>query len=411
MASPHQTLTAAQARQLALKAQKLWHTPSASPTADSVHTLTRHLGAVQLDTISVLARSHELVAFARLGALPKTEVEAGYWHRPGTPATHFEYWSHAASILPIESWPLFSFRRQDYRDRGLRWHEVDTKTLKNVKAQLKANGPMTTSDLGGGRKDAYWWNWSDVKVGVEFLLDIGEVAVTARDKWRRVYDLAERVVPAEHFSDAPINDGMKQLLRMSMQTLGVGTKSDIFDVHRFKSPNAKNPTQAAHRAWLELIESDEVVTCQVAGSDELQYALRDDLELLDRSRPQRSLLLSPFDSLVWHRPRLERLFGMEYRIEAYTPEAKRIYGYFAMPVLAGDKIIARVDPGRERKTFIAKTVTFETTKPTENDIASVAEAIAEAARWVGSEAIEIRNVVPKSAAAPLRQLAKGFAFK
>ncbi len=406
MASTHQSLTLAQARQLAVKAQNLWERPSRAPSRESIHALTRQLGAVQLDTISVLARSHELVAFARLGAMPKSQVESGYWHLPGTEATHFEYWSHAASILPIESWPLFSFRRQAYRERGLRWHEVDAKVLKKVKDQLRANGPMTTTDLGGGRKDAYWWNWSDVKVGVEYLLDIGEVAVTARDKWRRVYDLSERVIPSEYLRDEPADSAIAQLLRASLATLGVGTKSDVFDVHRFKTTN-----KVAQSAWKSLIESDEVIALTVAGSDEVQYALASDLEGLDRTKPRRTVLLSPFDSLVWHRPRLQRLFDMEYRIEAYTPEAKRYYGYFAMPVLAGDKIIARVDPGREKSTFIAKTTVFESSKPTAAEINSVATALAEAATWVGSNAIEVRNVVPKSAAAGLRQLAKGFAAK
>ena len=133
VASHSASITQAQARQLALKAQKLWSRPQPRKHGNSIHALTRDLGAVQLDTISVLARSHELVAYARLGSMPKSEVDNGYWHALGTPATHFEYWSHAASILPIENWPLFSFRRQHYRQRGVRWHDVDAKTLRSVK--------------------------------------------------------------------------------------------------------------------------------------------------------------------------------------------------------------------------------------------------------------------------------------
>lgn len=406
MASSSHTLSSAQARQLALKAQNLWAAQNSAPRQETVHTLTRHLGAVQLDTISVLARSHELVAFARLGGMNRAELEAGYWHRPGTPATHFEYWSHAACILPIESWPLFEFRRAAYRDRGWRWHEVDHKVVTKVKKLLRDNGPMTTSDLGGGRKDAYWWNWSDVKVGVEFLLDVGEVAVTSRDKWRRVYDLTERVVPEEFRQEVDLETAQQQLLLQSLGTLGFGTKSDILDIHRLK------PTAPLTKmAWANILDSDEVVEVSVQGSEEVHYALRTHLEQLDRSRPQRRVLLSPFDSLVWYRPRLERLFNMEYRIEAYTPGAQRRYGYFAMPVLVGDSLVARVDPGRTGKTFVAKKVTFESSKPTESHVKGVFDALVEATSWVGSTAIEIGDVVPAGAAKQLRQLARGFAVK
>lgn len=401
MASPHESLTPAQARQLALKAQKLWGKPPHKVGPEPIHTLTRDLGAVQLDTISVLARSHELVAYARLGQIPKADVERGYWHAADSLATHFEYWSHAASIVPIEYWPLFSFRRRAYRDRGLRWHEVDTKTIKQVKKRLAAEGPMTTSDLGGGRKDSYWWNWSDVKVAVEFLLDIGEVAVTRRDKWRRVYDLAERVVPEAHFSDATSHDAISSLLRLSLETLGVGTKSDVLDVHRLK---ANNPLVA--KAWKQFLEVGEVVPVTIAGSSEPQFALSSRLETLDRTRPQRAVMLSPFDSLVWHRPRLLRLFNMDYRIEAYTPQAQRVFGYFAMPVLVGDAIVARVDPARQSSTFVANKVTFQSSDPTETHISGVASAIREAASWVGATDIHISEVVPQRCARRLRQLAK-----
>lgn len=401
MASPSASLTPAQARQIALKAQKLWSKPQPHKDGNPLHALTRDLGAVQLDTISVLARSHELVAFARLGAIPKADVETGYWHSPGSPATHFEYWSHAASILPIEYWPLFSFRRQHYRHLGVRWHDVDKKAVRRVKAQLTADGPMTTSDLGGGRKDAYWWNWSDVKVAVEFLLDIGEVAVTRRDKWRRVYDVAERAIPETNFNDAEPIDAVRQLLRLSLETLGVGTKSDILDVHRLK-PN--NPLVV--RAWNEFIEQADVQPVTVTKFEEPHFALTHTLETLNRSKAQRAVLLSPFDSLVWHRPRLSRLFDMDYRIEAYTPQAQRTFGYFAMPVLVGDRIVARVDPARKGSTFIANKVTFQSPTPSETDILGVATALVEAAAWVGSTTISVSDVVPARCASALRQLAK-----
>ena len=157
--------------------------------------MLQRLGAVQLDTISVLARSHELVAYARLGPLPRQTIERAYWH-PRKPAT-FEYWAHAACILPLQQWPSFAIRRRAFRARGLRWHEVPEQACAEVLARLRAEGPLTATQLGGAKSGGEWWDWSDVKIAVEWLLDIGEVVCVRRTGWRRVYDLPERVVPAE----------------------------------------------------------------------------------------------------------------------------------------------------------------------------------------------------------------------
>ncbi|MBO0827865.1 MAG: winged helix DNA-binding domain-containing protein, partial [Streptosporangiales bacterium] len=162
--------------------------------------MLRRLGAVQLDTISVLARSHELVPYARLGAIGRRRVERAYWSSP--PST-FEYWSHAACILPLEDWPHYAFRRRARRRRGRRWHQVHQRTVTEVLARLRADGPLTASDLGGAKKGGPWWDWSDVKIAVEWLLDIGEAVCVERQGWRRIYELAERAVPAEVFFDEP----------------------------------------------------------------------------------------------------------------------------------------------------------------------------------------------------------------
>src|SRR6266568_647707 len=152
--------------------------------------MLRRIGAVQLDTISVLARSHELVAYARLGPVPRDRIERAYWH-PGAP-TAFEYWSHAACVLPIEEWPYYAFRRRAIRSRGLRWHTVPERACAEVVARLRGEGPLTATQLGGAKGGGPWWDWSETKIAVEWLLDVGDVICVRREGWRRVYDLPER---------------------------------------------------------------------------------------------------------------------------------------------------------------------------------------------------------------------------
>lgn len=361
--------------------------PDPSRQAADVRAMLDRLGAVQLDTISVLARSHELVAYARLGAVLRSAVEDAYW----AGGTAFEYWSHAACILPMRAWPAFAFRRRHYRAKGERWHGVPKADLDAIVRQVRDEGPVTASDLGGAKRGGAWWDWSDAKVGLEWLLDIGELAVTRRVGWRRTYDLAERVIPAPDFHDDLDDDACLALLvREGARTVGIGTAADIADVHRL--PRAA-VGRYADRAGL--------VPVRVPGWPR-SWASPEALAWLgtpSRDR-HRTTLLSPFDSLIWHRDRVERLFGMRHRIEAYVPEAERVHGYFAMPVLHRGALVARVDPKREGDALRARRVTFEARD--EDAIAGTAAALREAATWVGCERVAVGTVVPRAAGAALR---------
>jgi uncharacterized protein YcaQ len=356
---------------------------------DLIHVMLRHLGAVQLDTISVLARSHELIPYARFGAIGRANVEDSYWES----GLSFEYWSHAACILPMESWPLFEFRRRFYRDRGIRWHEVPESAVRDVTARLRGEGPLTTAHIGGAKRGGEWWDWSESKVAIEWLLDIGEVVVSRRIGWRREYDLAERVVPVELMSAEPDDAAcVVALVADSARTLGVGTAADVADVHRLKTADVR---RHAIDAGLTPVE--------VEGWGEAAWADPGALAWLgSRSRARhRTTLLSPFDSLVWHRPRTERIFGLEHRLEAYTPAHKRVHGYFAMPVLHQGRLVARVDPKREKDGLHARRVTFESTS--QESVRGTARAIREAASWVGADRVVVGEVVPASAGAALRR--------
>ncbi|MGW5399038.1 winged helix-turn-helix domain-containing protein [Streptomyces sp. NPDC003952] len=383
---PVLSLTADEARRIALRAQGFLGAPD---RRGGVRGVLRHLGAVQLDTISVLARSHELIPYARLGAVGRSAVEASYW----TENHAFEYWSHAACILPIEEWPHFAFRRRERKARGHRWHVLADKdrSTKTVLDRLAAEGPLTSTELGGAKNGGEWFEWSETKIAVEWLLDIGEVVCTERRGWKRVYDLPERAVPS-----ALLHDGLddreckRRLVALAGQSLGVGTRSDIADYHRLKNQD-----------FDAVVEDAGLVPVEVEGWGKPAWADPSALSPLPRGR-HRTTLLSPFDSLVWERPRTERIFGFTHRLEAYVPKPQRIHGYFAMPLLAGGRLQGRVDPAREGTTLVARQLSLTTPKAAR----PMAEALQEAATWVGCDTVRIdRATSPAEAAAVTAELA------
>ncbi|MFF6777897.1 winged helix-turn-helix domain-containing protein [Streptomyces sp. NPDC012637] len=367
---PAAELSADEARRIALRAQGFLGAPDRRA---GVRGVLRHLGQVQLDTISVLARSHELIPYARLGAVGRRTVEDAYW----TDGHAFEYWSHAACILPVEEWPHFAFRRRAYRDRPHWSHELSDGAYEAVIAQLRAEGPQTATELGGAKNKGEWWDWSDSKIAVERALMYGEVVVTERRGWKRVYDLAERAIP-----DALLHDDMddteclRRLVRQAGEALGVGTRADIADYHRIKG-----------EAFDAVVTDSGLVPVTVAGWGKPAWADPAALATEPRGR-HRTTLLSPFDSLIWERPRTERIFGFTHRLEAYVPKPKRVYGYFAMPVLAGGRLVGRVDPARDGRTLVARQVTLDGPKA----VPAVAQALREAAEWVGCDAVAVERV-------------------
>jgi hypothetical protein len=374
-------LSAPEARRAALRAQGLLGAPD---RRGGVAALLERLGAVQLDTISVLARSHELVAYARLGPVGRDAVERAYW----SDGRAFEYWAHAACVLPVEHWPLFSFRRRRFRARGQRWHQVPEGVGEKVVERLLLAGPMTATELGGAKRGGDWWDWSEVKVAVEWLLDIGEVVCTTRRGWRRVYDLPERALPPSVLAAAELTDVdcLSALAEISGRALGVATVGDLADFHRL--------TRAEVAA---VLEDTSLVEVRVAGWREPAWAHPTALAALAKRGRHRTALLSPFDSLVWDRRRTQRMFGFEHRLEAYVPAPRRVHGYFAMPLLAGDRLAGRVDPGRDGSTLVAKQLTV-----TPRALDAMADALREAATWVGCDHVIVREVNPPELTAPLR---------
>ena len=381
-------LSAAEARRLALRAQGL-----SGPRDGDAPAMLRRLGAVQLDTISVLARSHELVAYARLGPVGRAAVEDAYW---GRPARAFEALAHAMCILPVELWPFFAARRR----RSERWvhprRPHDERAMREVLAALRSRGPLTATDLGGSRSKAprprnTWWHWSAEKIALERLLAIGRVVCVERRAWKRVYDLTERAIPARlrarELDDAACHAA---LVARAADRLGVGTLEDL---RGYFGGMYVAEARAA-------IEGARLVPVRVHGWDEEAWASRRALRAFATGAsggPSRAVLLSPFDSLVWDRPRVQRLFAFTHKLEAYVPAPDRVHGYFAMPVLARGRLIGRVDPGRSGTTLVAKRVTAEPAFAPD-----IVRALLEAARWVGCDDVAIERASSARLTAALR---------
>jgi uncharacterized protein YcaQ len=385
-------LSAAEARALALHAQGF-----IGPRDPDVPTMLRRVGAVQLDTISVLARSHELVAYARLGPVARAAIEDAYW---GRPSRAFEGIAHAYCILPMELWPHLAARRRLSARRVHPRRPPEKRAMQQVLAALKARGPLTATDLGGSRSKAprpenIWWHWSAEKIALERLMALGEIVCVERQAWRRVYDLAERAVPARlraiDEDDATCDE---TLVSLAADRLGVGTVNDL---RGYFGVGVSLPAARA------TIERAKLVPVTVHGWEAQAWASRKALRALSAGirGAQRTTLLSPFDSLIWDRPRTARIFEFAHKFEAYVPGPNRVHGYFVMPVLAGGKLVGRVDPGRTGTTLVAKRVSGEPAAAKQ-----IARALVEAAHWVGCDDVAVVDARPAPFKTALRAALK-----
>jgi uncharacterized protein YcaQ len=377
------TLSAREAARIALFAQGLRGPRLGGGPAGLVH----HLRGVQLDTISVLARSHELVAYARLGTVAKKRIEAAYW---GPKSETFEYWSHAACVLPLELWPAYAAKRRARAAKGFRWHRLKDheRSCAGVVERLRVEGPLTSRQLGGAKKGGEWWDWSETKIAVEWMLDVGTVVCRERRGFERVYDLAERAIPSSlRAVDLDDEACLRELVESGGRAMGIATAADLAAYHGLRASGVRS-----------VLATTTLRPVRVEGwGDDAYLASGAEAGLQPRLRG-RTTLMSPFDSLLWDRARLERLFKITYRLEAYVPAAKRTVGYFAMPVLSGDRLVGLVDPKRVGEALHARHVVVH--EP--GAVQHIARALREAASWVGCTRVEVDRVTPLLAADALR---------
>ena len=339
-------VSAAEARRIAITAQGL-HVRGGDPRA----TIER-LGAVQIDSVNVLARSQYLVLWSRLGAYDPPALDRLSHEGP---RSVFEYWGHEASLMPVELQPLLRWRMA--RADKLAWTGVarvgreQRALVKRVLKLVREQGPIRASEVGGPkrvRQAGEMWNWNEGKKALEYLFFAGEVAAERRVNFERLYDLPERVLP-EAILEMPTPseaEAQRALLLFAARRLGVATEPDLGDY--FRLPRADSKARLA-----ELVEAGALVPTAVEGWDAPAYAPPD---LYVPRRIRARALLTPFDSMVWARERTERLFDFRYRIEIYVPAPKRVYGYYVLPFLLGDRLAARVDLKSDRQAGVLRVV-------------------------------------------------------
>ena len=337
-------LTIVEARSLALAAQGFDkpRTKSKSSTADAVQVIKK-LGVIQIDSVNVLVRSQELPLFSRLGDHDRNAI-----NKATAQSKIFEYWGHEAALLPVEVQPLFRWKMNAARTGkikhwGLTSFYADNKAfVKRILKHVEANGPVTARELSTRtEKKSSWWDWDEAKTALEYLFLTGQLMSCGRGTdFARIYDVTERVLRSKILNTpTPTeNDARKQLLVRAAKALGVATLSDLADYYRQKTAVTKPLVS-------ELVEQGELRAVTVAGWQEKAFVHR------NAKLPKElhaTALLSPFDSLVWCRPRNERLFDFHYRIEIYTPKEKRKFGYYVLPFMMNGELVGRVDLKADR---------------------------------------------------------------
>ena len=392
------SLSIQQARRLALAAQGLAGPPAGRAGPAALRAALGCLGAVQIDSINVVARSHELVLAARVGAHDPAAFERLVYRR----RAGFEYWGHAASFLPIGHYRLFlpRMRRLAAATRGW-WADMRARhghLYRPVLERIRAEGPLAASafrEQAGPRRGS-WWDWAPAKHVLEDLFDQGVLLVHDRVNFERRYDLAERVLPAGLDTSEPSNaEAALALTLLAAGHLGVGTAADLADYYRLRPADAR-------AALAEAVGAGLLEEVGVQGWARPAYLLPG--ARLPRAVRHPPLLLSPFDSLIWSRQRTERLFGFHYRIEVYTPAAKRRHGYYTMPILLGGELVGRVDPKHDRASgrLLLRGLHVEDGADPAAALAAAAAAALRLAAQLGAERVETGDAMPARLAAGLR---------
>lgn len=385
-------ISVSEARRIALEAQGFGGRRPGQPNAAHVRRVADRLGLFQIDSVNALTRAHYLPAFSRLGSYDRALLERDAWG-PKRQRRFFEYWAHEASLLPIDLHPLLRWRmaraeRGEIGYRALRRLATEgRREVDAVLARISGEGPLAAADFEKGASKSGWWEWSPTKHVLEYLFWAGKITTsTRRGSFARIYDLSERVIPGAVL-DLPTPDAasaQRALIERSARALGIATAADLRDYFRLK------PGEADH-AIADLAEEGILVPTKVRGWSVKTWMHRD-------ARSPRKIgaaaLLAPFDPLVWERGRAERLFDFRYRIEIYVPQEKRTHGYYVLPFLLDEALVARVDLKSDRQAGVlrAPRVTLEPGAPADT-VERLTVELESMAVWLGLSRAEIGALV------------------
>lgn len=386
-----------QARRMALAAQGFsGRQGPASIKAAHLNRMIERLGVLQIDSVNAVVRSHYLPLFSRLGHYAPLLLEQAAWSQ-GRRRSLFEYWGHEASLLPMALYPLMRWRMARARQGqgiyaqmarfGREQQAIIQRVLKTVEQQGAVGaGSLSTREERAGP----WWDWSDEKHALEWLFAAGLVTVAGRRGFERLYDLPERVIPGGILQTSVGEaEAQRGLLLHSATALGVGTEKDLRDYFRLDPVDSRN-------RLAELVEDGQLLTCRVHGWTPTAYCLP--TPKVPR-KVAASALLSPFDSLIWERSRTERLFDFRYRLEIYTPQDKRVYGYYVLPFLHNERIAARIDLRAERANgrLAVHAVHEEQPGLDEEGMLALASNLRKMAEWLGLEEVQLNCQRPSAA--------------
>ena len=385
---PIARLSAAQARRMALAAQGFADGDRGrEPDGWALRRVLDRVGLIQIDSVNVLSRAHYLPLFSRLGPYD-TELLDRAAHR--APRKLFEYWGHEASLLPVTTQPLLRWRMERAGDDAWggmrRIVEQRPELVERVLEDVRDRGPIAASEVVEEERPARtgpWWDWSDVKRAFEWLFWSGQITSARRRGFERLYDVPERVLPRE-VVETPTpspEDAQRELVRIASRAMGVAAEKDLRDYFRL-------PVAEARARVAELVEAGELWPVEVEGWSVPGYVHPE--ARLPRSVHARALV-GPFDSLVWERPRVERIFGFRYRIEIYVPKPKRVHGYYVLPFLLGDRLVARVDLKADRAEGVLRVQAShaEPDAPPET-AAELAAELESMAGWLGLGGVAVQ---------------------
>ncbi|HDS29137.1 MAG TPA: winged helix-turn-helix domain-containing protein, partial [Candidatus Acetothermia bacterium] len=386
------TLSVSEARQITLRAQRLDGGRSLAGM-DGAAQVIDQLGYVQIDSIAVVERAHHHTLWGRCDGYRPEVLDLLMADR-----RVFEYWAHALALLPISDYRFYVPRMQQQRDgrRGwLRpWRDEHGELIDQVLNRIRSEGPLASKDFAPpeGATSRTWWDWKPAKTALEVLFWQGDLMISRRDGFQKLYDLTERVLPAETNTRPPSPEELGRFhVRRALRGLGLATEREIKTLFHLSD-------LAQIRRTLHLLQEErEVVAVQIEGAPGTNYALAAAIEPPASPTLRIARVLSPFDNLVILRDRLERLFGFEYTIECYLPAGKRRYGYFVLPVLWGTEMIGRLDAKADRKEgrLLVKGFWFEPSFSSFDAVLpSLAEELARFARFNGSKSVEMGLIHP-----------------
>ncbi len=399
-AHPVLHLSPAGARALAIAAQGLERRPRRRARKIDLLAAIRRMGVLQIDTIHVGARSPYLVLWSRIGDYPQRWLEELL-----AEGRIFEYWAHEACFIPVEDYPLLRRRMLEperqgwhYRPEFMRKHRAETEALLQ---RIRAEGPVRSADFqrAAGHERPGWWGWKTEKRILEYLVTAGELMIARRERFQRVYDLRERVLPSWDDRQLPSREEAdRQLALKAIRALGITTARWVADYYR-------TPKPATLRLVHELAAEGAITPARVEGWKETAYIHPDNTALALRAADDAlpatyTTLLSPFDPLIWDRNRARQLFGFDYALECYVPAPKRRWGYYVLPILRRDRLVGRLDAKAHRVRdgggrFEVRALWLEPgVRITERLAADIAGALVACARWHDTPDVVIARVEP-----------------